>query len=108
MHGNMIFDTPTMGSVCTSIACLNCPLSIFGRDFRMDLVCLLLDQLDMILDMNWLEYNHVFINCFDNSIIFLDSGVKNDLFFYAKQVDESLKDGVVLFTLLASLDLGEK
>ena len=36
-----------------------------GKDFGVDLVCLPLDQLDVILGMNWLEYNHVFINCFD-------------------------------------------
>ena len=59
MHGNMIIDTPVMGSVFTSVACLNCPFSIFSRDFRMNLVCLPLDQLDVILGMNWLEFNHV-------------------------------------------------
>ena len=63
---------------------------------------------DVILGMNWLEYNHVFINYFDKSTIFLDYGVENDLFLSTKEVDESLKDGVVLFSLLASLDLGEK
>ena len=52
MHENMIIDTPAMGSVCTSVACLNCRLSIFGRDFRMDLVFFPLDQLDVILGMN--------------------------------------------------------
>ena len=59
MNGCMVIDTPAMGSMNTSYVCLNCPLSIFGRDFWMDLVCLLLDQLDVILGMNWLEFNHV-------------------------------------------------
>ena len=50
----------------------------------------------------------MFYQFFDKSVIFLDSGVENDLFLSAKQVDESLKDGAVLFALLASLDLDEK
>ena len=41
-----------------------CPLSMFGRDFEVDLVCLPLEGMDVILGMNWLEYNHVHINCF--------------------------------------------
>ena len=55
-----------------------------------------------------MEYNHVYINRFDKTVIFLDSFVERDLFLSAKQVDESVQDGVVLFALLAILDLGEK
>ena len=36
----------------------------------MDLVCLPLEQLDIILGMNWLEFNQVHINCFAKTIIF--------------------------------------
>ncbi|XP_058772691.1 uncharacterized protein LOC131646741 [Vicia villosa] len=49
---SMIIDTTATGSVTTSYVCLNCPLRIFGRDFEIDLVCLSLDQLDVILGMN--------------------------------------------------------
>ncbi|XP_058781380.1 uncharacterized protein LOC131655548 [Vicia villosa] len=66
MNGEMVVDTPTKGSVTTSLVCLNCPLSIFDRDFVVDFVCLPLGGLDMILGMKWLEYNHVRINCYDN------------------------------------------
>ena len=43
---------------------------IFGRGFGMDLVCLPLEQLDIILGMNWLEFNQVHINCFEKTVIF--------------------------------------
>ncbi|XP_050892239.1 uncharacterized protein LOC127097793, partial [Lathyrus oleraceus] len=108
MHRSMVIDTPAMGSVSTSYACLNCPLSIFGRDFGIDLVCLPLEQLDVILGMNWLEFNRVYINCFEKTIIFPEAGAKEDWFVFAKQVDESVQGGAELFMLLATLDIREK
>ena len=38
MNGEMIIETPAKGSMTTSLVCLKCPLSIFDRDFVVDLV----------------------------------------------------------------------
>src|SRR4051812_4640490 len=108
MRRSMVIDTLAMGSVSTSYVCLNCMLSIFGRDFGIDLVCLPLEQLDVILGMNWLEFNRVYINCFDNTVIFLEIGVRDDLFLSTYQVYDSTKDGGELFMLLATVDVHEK
>jgi len=70
MNGEMVIETPAKGSVTTSLVCLRCLVSMFGRDFEIDLVCLPLSGMDVILDMNWLEYNHVHINCFSKSVYF--------------------------------------
>lgn len=32
------------------------------------MVCILLEQVDFILRMNWLELNQVFTNCFDKFV----------------------------------------
>ena len=66
----MVVETPTKGSVTTSLVCLQCPLPMFGRDFEVDLVCFPLSGVDVILGMNWLEYNHVLINCFTKTVHF--------------------------------------
>jgi len=55
MNGEMVVETPGKGSVTTSLVCLKCSLSMFGRDFEVDLVCLPLSGMDVILGMNWLE-----------------------------------------------------
>jgi len=34
MNGEMVVETPAKGSVTTSLDCLSCPLSMFGRDFE--------------------------------------------------------------------------
>lgn len=49
MSGSMVIDTTVMGSVTTTLVCLKCLMSIFGRDFRMDLVCLPLVKIEVIM-----------------------------------------------------------
>ncbi|XP_058725664.1 uncharacterized protein LOC131596957 [Vicia villosa] len=71
LHRGMVIDTPSMGSVTTSLVCLNYSLSILGEDFIVDLICLPLNELDIILGMNWLEFNRVYINCYDKTFFFI-------------------------------------
>ncbi|XP_058725975.1 uncharacterized protein LOC131597286 [Vicia villosa] len=48
----IMIRTPSIVSVVTSLVCLNCPLTIFDRDFGVDLICLPLSNLDVILGMD--------------------------------------------------------
>ncbi|MCI84132.1 cellular nucleic acid-binding protein, partial [Trifolium medium] len=50
--GRMKIDTPSSGSVITRLVCLNCPVTVFGRNFVMDLVCIPLSGIDVIFGMN--------------------------------------------------------
>lgn len=52
LGGSMVIDTATIGSVTTSMVCLNNPLTIYGMDFGIGLACLPLSQLDVILGIN--------------------------------------------------------
>lgn len=49
MNGSMVINTPAKRSVATSLVCLNYPLTIYGKDFGIDLFLLLLSQLEVIL-----------------------------------------------------------
>lgn len=73
MSGSIVIGTPTNGSMTTLSVCFNFPLTIYGRDFRVELVCLPPSQLDVILGMNWLEFNHAHINYFDKLVKFIES-----------------------------------
>jgi len=81
-------------------------VSMFGRDFKIDLVCLPLIEMDVILGMNWLEYNHVHINCFSKSVYFSsveeESGAE---FLPTKQLKQLERDGIMMFSLMASLSI---
>ncbi|RHN45425.1 putative nucleotidyltransferase, Ribonuclease H [Medicago truncatula] len=106
MNGEMVVETPAKGSVTTSLVCLRCSLSMFGRDFEMDLVCLPLSGMDVILGMNWLEYNHVHINCFSKSVYFSSAEEESGAEFLAtKQLKQMERDGILMFSLMASLSM---
>ncbi|XP_050917840.1 uncharacterized protein LOC127135066 [Lathyrus oleraceus] len=77
------------------------------RDFEVDLMCLPLSQLDVILGMDWLRANHIYINCFVKVILFLEPEKEGDLFLSTQQVNESVRDGAEVFMLVPSLKLSE-
>ncbi|XP_050896342.1 uncharacterized protein LOC127103094 [Lathyrus oleraceus] len=107
MRGGMFIDTLTMGLVTTSSVCLKCPLNICDKDFEVDLVCLLLSQLDVILGMDWLRVNNVYINYFARGVLFLEPEKEGDLFLSTQQVNEFVRDGAEIFSLVESLKLIE-
>ncbi|XP_058774280.1 uncharacterized protein LOC131648545 [Vicia villosa] len=74
----------------------------------MDLVILLLEQLDIILGMNWFEVNQIHINCFTKTVIFPETIGVEDLVMTARQVDEAVKDGASVFMLFASMEVKRK
>jgi len=81
-------------------------VSLFGRDFEIDLVCLPLVGMDVILGMNWLEYNHVLINCFRKTVLF--SSVEEERgaeLLSTKQLKQLESDGIKMFSLMASLSI---
>lgn len=83
----MVIETPSQGSVTTSFIYLRCSLLIFDKDFVMDLICLHLSGLEVILGMDWLEYNHAHINCYGKSILFLSPDEEGEAdFLSAKQL----------------------
>ncbi|XP_050908915.1 uncharacterized protein LOC127122658 [Lathyrus oleraceus] len=90
MRGSMVIDTSAMGSVTTLSVCLKCPLNIYDKDFEVDLVCLPLSQLDIILGMDWLRSNHLYISYFEKVVLFLEPEKEGDLFLSTQQVNESV------------------
>lgn len=65
----------------TALVYLSCPLTIYGKNFTRDLVCLPLHQIDIILEMNWLEFNYVHINCYSKPVRFQEFGDCGEMMF---------------------------
>jgi len=106
LNKDLVVETPTSGSVLTSDVCLDCLVEISGRTFLIDLICLPLSQIDIILGMDWLSYNHVLLNCFDKSVVFDDSGMSKDMMFIsANHVVISLKEDAQVYMILSSLEI---
>ncbi|GAU49588.1 hypothetical protein TSUD_138750 [Trifolium subterraneum] len=102
--GCMNIETPASGSVITRLVCRNCPVSVFGRHFGMDLVCIPLSGIDVIFGMNWLVFNQVHINCCEKTVIFSKSEGRLSL-MNGEEVKESLNDHGELFMVFGSLKL---
>jgi len=62
--------------------------------------------MDVILGMNWLEYNHVHINCFSKSVYFSSAEEESEVeFLSSKQLKQLERDEIVMFSLMASLSV---
>jgi len=66
----LIVSTPASGQVSTNVACVGCLMGIEGRRFKVNLVCLPLEGLEVILGMDWLSINHVVLDCGRRIIVF--------------------------------------
>ncbi|XP_050876629.1 uncharacterized protein LOC127080343 [Lathyrus oleraceus] len=60
---HMVVTTAMDDVVETPLICENCLLSVNGRIFQIDLICLPLKKVDVVLGMDWLSANSVFIGC---------------------------------------------
>jgi len=69
----LIVATPASGEVSTTSVCVGCPMEVAGRRFKLNLICLSMEGLDVILGMDWLSSNHVVIDCGRCRVVFLDT-----------------------------------
>ena len=63
-------STLASGQVSTNLVCVGCSIEVAGHMFKVNLICLPLEGLDVILDMDWLSNNHVIIDCRRCNIVF--------------------------------------
>ena len=84
-------------------------MKISSRTFLIDLICLHLSQIDVILGMDCLSFNHVLLKYFDKTGVFDDSGVSKDrMFIFANQVVTSLKKDAQVYMILSNLEIKTK
>jgi len=66
----LIVATPASDEVSTSFVCVGCPSEVAGRRFKVNLICLPMEGLDVILGVDWLSSNHVVIDCRRHRVVF--------------------------------------
>ena len=88
---DLIVSTSIESRLLTSSVCLNCPIWISTYWSIIDLICLPMNDIDIILGMNWLSANNVFLNCQDKTIQFLS---QNTLTTSLVEIDESLANQI--------------
>ncbi|XP_047148315.1 uncharacterized protein LOC124820623 [Vigna umbellata] len=58
------------GEVKTATYCAKFPIVVEGRRFKVNLICLALQGLEVILGMNWLAVNHILIDYGEKKLVF--------------------------------------
>ncbi|XP_057747187.1 uncharacterized protein LOC130966406 [Arachis stenosperma] len=69
LNFDLIVYTPASQNALTSLVCLQVPFTIRNRTFIHDLICLPLCGLEVILGLDWLSKYHVFLDCYERTIV---------------------------------------
>ncbi|GAU33777.1 hypothetical protein TSUD_393390 [Trifolium subterraneum] len=64
----MTVAVATGGKVVSKRVCQNCPVSVIGKIYHVDLICLPLKDMDIVLGMDWLSANTVYIGCAEKNL----------------------------------------
>ncbi|GAU10670.1 hypothetical protein TSUD_425730, partial [Trifolium subterraneum] len=64
----MTVAVATGGKVVSKRVCQNCPVSVVGKIYHVDLICLPLKDMDIVLGMDWLSANTVYIGCAEKNL----------------------------------------
>jgi len=98
----LIVATPASGEVSTTSVCMGCPMEVAGRKFKVNLICLPMEGLDVILGMDWLARNHVVIDCEQRRVVFPDAeGLE---LISSNQVEKEIEAGATCFIIVAQTE----
>ncbi|XP_027905793.1 uncharacterized protein LOC114165346 [Vigna unguiculata] len=95
----LMVSTPASGQVSTNLACVGCLMEVEGRHFKVNLVCLPLEGLEVILGMDWLSTNHVVLDCGRCRIVFPET--KEIELVTSGEAVKEMKRGSTCFVIVA-------
>jgi len=58
------------GLLKTSSLCAKCPVEVEGRRYKVNLICLPLQELEVILEIDWLSANRILIDYREKRLLF--------------------------------------
>jgi len=70
---DLVVSTLESGFVRTSSLCAKCPMEVEGWIFKVNLICLPLQDLEVVLGIDWLSTNRVLIDCREKRLLFSNS-----------------------------------
>jgi len=100
---DLVVSTPASGLVRTSSVCVRCPVEVEGHVYKVNLICLPLQGLDVILGMDWLSANHVLIDCQEKKLLF--SNLEEPELLSSHGVMKEIRDGAQCYMVFARMDV---
>jgi len=98
-----VVSTPTSGLVRTSSLCARCPVEVEGRQYKVNLICLPLQELEVILGMDWLSANCILIDYREKRLLFPNSEEHELLSSHG--VMKELHEGAQCFMIFTHLEV---
>ncbi|XP_047165935.1 uncharacterized protein LOC124835101, partial [Vigna umbellata] len=103
MQFDLVVSTPVAGEIRTSTMCVRCPIEVEGRKYKVNLICLPLQGLEVILGMDWLATNHILIDCGKKELVFSDDE-EEELTVTLGQLKEDIMGGASCFLIMTHED----
>ncbi|XP_027933068.1 uncharacterized protein LOC114188674 [Vigna unguiculata] len=101
---DLVGSTAASRMVKTSTLCVRCLIEVEGHKYRVNLICLPLEGLDVILGMDWLSANRILIDCNEKKVLF-PNPEDDEMLLSSQQVDQALKEGSQCFLILTQLSV---
>ena len=96
-------STPASGLVRTSSLCARLPVEVEGRKYRVNLICLPLQELEVILGMDWLSANRILIDCREKKLLFPD--LEEPELMSSQGVMRELQDGAQCYMVITLMEV---
>jgi len=96
-------STPASGLVRTSSLCARLLVEVEGRRYKVNLICLPLQGLEVILGMDWLSANRILIDCREKKLLFPDS--EEPELVSSQGVKRELQDGAHCYMIFTHMDV---
>ena len=99
-------STPASGLVRTSSLCARCPVEVEGQRYKVNLICLPLQELEVILGMYLLSANRILIDCREKRLLFLNS--EEPELLSSQGVVREIQRGTQCFIIFTHMEVGKE
>jgi len=102
----LAISTLVSGLVRTSSLCARLPVEVEGRKYKVNLICLPLQELEVILGMDWLSANRILIYFREKRLLFPD--LEEFELVSPQGVAREIQGGAQCFIIFARMEVGER
>jgi len=103
LHCELAVSTPASGLVRTSSLCARLPVEVEGRRYMVNLICLPLQELEVILGMDWLSANRILIDFREKKLLFPDA--EEPELVSSQSVMRELHDGAQCYMIFTHMEV---
>ncbi|XP_047160910.1 uncharacterized protein LOC124831066 [Vigna umbellata] len=102
---DLVVTIPTIGLVRTSTVCSRYPIEFEGRRFRVNLICLPLQELEVILGMDWLAVNLILLDCGEKRLVFPNGD--EDMSLSIGMLRQDIMEGASCFLIMSHTEVAQ-